>query len=439
MKLAAITLAIFCIIVPALAQTSPVPKFDQFPSQVYDGPVGHLDLSSPNSYSYRTRLRNGAQQPVNFAGHYQLAQWGCGTECITGAMIDALTGQVTFLPTITTEGMEAAMDANFNSIAFRVDSRLIVFSGQLNETGVLGTHFYLWNGSAFQHIATVPFVPPATVEAQQPSVAAAPVVPTTTESQQPNGQPAVTVTNAATATVYLDKLDKALDNWWNALDAVCRGEPGGLESDLACDQRSSLDKLLIKKGCVNVYPARNPSDSSYWKCGVAQMPTAAAPTQPAAAKSASAPAPAAASAPTAPMTPAPAPDTPAAGSSEDATTTSSAASAPPAASCEDDWTKCKDNEDLVNDSIRAGDARHACEDQVAKQVKYGDPKWCSGWFCEDFDKFRVGDDAPKTGILVLVDDTLQVQNAFGAYAHVTATCTYDLKAKSVLDLAIDQQ
>ncbi len=179
MKLAAPTFAIFCIIAPALAQTPPVPKFDQFPSPAYRGPVGHLDLSSPDAYSYRTRLRNGAQQPVNFAGHYQLIQWGCGTTCSTGAVIDALTGRVTFLPAVMTQGMQASMDANFNSIEFRVNSRLIVFSGQLNETGVLGTHFYLWNGSALQHVATISFVPPTTVKQapQQPSVVAAQAVP----------------------------------------------------------------------------------------------------------------------------------------------------------------------------------------------------------------------------------------------------------------------
>ncbi len=115
-----------------------VPQFAQFPSPVYRGRVGRVDLSSANAYQYRTRLQNGARQPPNFAGHYQLVQWGCGTECSTGAVIDALNGQVTFLPAVVTQGMEAAMDAKFKAVEFRADSRLLVFSGRINESGVLG-------------------------------------------------------------------------------------------------------------------------------------------------------------------------------------------------------------------------------------------------------------------------------------------------------------
>lgn len=118
-----------------------VPQFAQFAAPIYNGPVGFVDLSPPNAYSYRTRLLDGAQQPVNFAGHYQLVQWGCGTTCSTGAVIDALTGQVIFLPRIATLGMEATGDAYHNPIEFLVVSRLIVFTGQINGTGVLGAHF----------------------------------------------------------------------------------------------------------------------------------------------------------------------------------------------------------------------------------------------------------------------------------------------------------
>jgi hypothetical protein len=78
---------------------------------------------------------------------------------------------------------------------------------------------------------------------------------------------AMTTATAAAAEVYLDKLDKTLDNWWNALDDVCRGEPGGSEaSNVACDQRLEVDKILIKLGCRNVYPATDPAATSYWLC-----------------------------------------------------------------------------------------------------------------------------------------------------------------------------
>lgn len=72
--------------------------------------------------------------------------------------------------------------------------------------------------------------------------------------------------SGASSEVYLDKLDKTLDDWWNTLDEVCRGEPGGSkESELACDQRLAVDKILKKRGCRNIYPGAPPA-TSYWIC-----------------------------------------------------------------------------------------------------------------------------------------------------------------------------
>jgi hypothetical protein len=66
--------------------------------------------------------------------------------------------------------------------------------------------------------------------------------------------------------IYLDKMDQGLDQWWNALDGVCRSSPDNEQSDLACDQRLEVDKLIEKRGCWNIYPATGPHDTSYWLC-----------------------------------------------------------------------------------------------------------------------------------------------------------------------------
>jgi hypothetical protein len=74
-------------------------------------------------------------------------------------------------------------------------------------------------------------------------------------------------TMAKAPEIYLDKLDKTLDDWWNALDNVCRGFPGDSEeSKLACNQRLAVDEILEKKGCRNIYPTTGPHDTSYWLC-----------------------------------------------------------------------------------------------------------------------------------------------------------------------------
>ncbi|MBO9422378.1 peptidoglycan-binding protein [Labrenzia sp. R4_2] len=51
-----------------------------------------------NFKTYRTRIRNGIDQGVNFAGHYSFIVIGCGTECKFGFVVDLRTGEVFDFP-----------------------------------------------------------------------------------------------------------------------------------------------------------------------------------------------------------------------------------------------------------------------------------------------------------------------------------------------------
>jgi hypothetical protein len=65
---------------------------------------------------------------------------------------------------------------------------------------------------------------------------------------------ALTASSARADDVYLDKLSKTLDGWWNTLDSICRGMPGDSDaSNLVCEQRLQLDSLFKKMGCWNIY------------------------------------------------------------------------------------------------------------------------------------------------------------------------------------------
>lgn len=156
------------LLLNSAAFAAEVPQFRSYPAEVMAVGSGvPVDLTSPNAYSYRTRLRAAAAGPVNFAGHYKLTIWGCGTQCVTGAVVDALNGQVTFFPfSICCE--DWPIDDKFERVVFRKNSRLIVFAGMLNEEGANGVHFFEFRDGRFQRITTrIPPNSAAALKAQE--------------------------------------------------------------------------------------------------------------------------------------------------------------------------------------------------------------------------------------------------------------------------------
>ncbi|MCC2613314.1 hypothetical protein [Neorhizobium petrolearium] len=125
-----------------------VPKFTQFAEKVYAGPSAPLRLATQDDREFATRLQEGAKRPVNFAGHHILATWGCGAECLGGAVIDARTGTVAWLP------YSVCCWGEGEPFYFRKDSRLIVFSGVLNEESPKGAHFFEFRNGEFRHLTS---------------------------------------------------------------------------------------------------------------------------------------------------------------------------------------------------------------------------------------------------------------------------------------------
>jgi hypothetical protein len=123
-------LLIVCSSSVTFAQSN-VPRFKDYPAgETYKGPNAKLVLSGEDR-TFRTRLQQAAKQKPNFAGHYIVAAWGCGAGCVMGAAIDAKTGKVHRWD-FTICCWPADVDDKFKPIEYRLDSRLIVFSGLLN-------------------------------------------------------------------------------------------------------------------------------------------------------------------------------------------------------------------------------------------------------------------------------------------------------------------
>ena len=147
-----LAVVLVCLAGPAGAQT--VPQFRSYSSgPAYNGPHASPILASREAIQYRTRIRTAAASPVNFASLFHLEIWGCGTNCVTGAVVNAQSGDVVFLPFSVCCSSRSA-EPGFNPIEFRPDSRLVIFSGQRNEEGLDASHFYEFTGAEFKFVTS---------------------------------------------------------------------------------------------------------------------------------------------------------------------------------------------------------------------------------------------------------------------------------------------
>ena len=63
------------------AQQKRLPRFEDYlVSENYRGRIAPVELTSYKAKSYRTMLRLNAKQGVNFARHYIVVSWGCGSD-----------------------------------------------------------------------------------------------------------------------------------------------------------------------------------------------------------------------------------------------------------------------------------------------------------------------------------------------------------------------
>lgn len=71
------------------------PRFaDYRAGEFFSGKPAEPKLVRPRERLFRTKIREGAAKGANFAGHYAIAEWGCGSSCVSIAVVDVKTGDV---------------------------------------------------------------------------------------------------------------------------------------------------------------------------------------------------------------------------------------------------------------------------------------------------------------------------------------------------------
>jgi hypothetical protein len=138
------------------APSRPVPQLRFEDYAVADTSLGRQRPAAPRlagapyGRMYRTMVRDGAARGPNFAGHFTIVVWGCGTGCGIVAVADARTGRLSRQTLLTANGVH-----------YRRDSRLLLADPRTPETppdcASCGTPaYYQWRGGRFEPVGPGP-------------------------------------------------------------------------------------------------------------------------------------------------------------------------------------------------------------------------------------------------------------------------------------------
>ena len=135
-----------------VAQTSEprTPRFEDYPAtEIFKGQPAPPKLRRPGDRLFRTKIREGALKGPNFAGHFTIADWGCGAGCVSIAIVDAKDGRIYGAPFKALAWGMAFMKEE--PLAYKLDSRLLIVRGCPEEENC-GIYFYEWTGTQFKLI-----------------------------------------------------------------------------------------------------------------------------------------------------------------------------------------------------------------------------------------------------------------------------------------------
>ncbi|GGF24764.1 hypothetical protein [Hymenobacter cavernae] len=98
-------------------------RFEDFKvNDLYKGGLARPDFSTDKNAKYFiTRIKEGCENTKpDFAGHYTIVEWGCGSACQEMAIVDRINGKILFskIPFDTADG--------HCGVDYRVDSRMLI-------------------------------------------------------------------------------------------------------------------------------------------------------------------------------------------------------------------------------------------------------------------------------------------------------------------------
>ena len=127
--------------------------------EVFRGRPAEPMLRTAVQKKFQTQIRRQSGLPANFAGHYKIAEWGCGSSCVSIAIIDLKTGHVYDGPFSTLGyGTAYKYEGGDDELEYHVSSSLLIARG-CPEDRNCGTYYYGWKGGHFDQLRFAPHGP----------------------------------------------------------------------------------------------------------------------------------------------------------------------------------------------------------------------------------------------------------------------------------------
>ncbi len=143
-------------------------KFEDYATtdaEAFQGTPARPQIVEKKHREFRTAITDAARKGPNFAGHYTVAEWGCGSGCVSLAVVDEATGKVFSAPfgilTLPfTEGTADEPAHEFQGAVYQLNSRLFIADG-CPEEKKCATYYYEWKDDKFNLLSIVPQRGPA--------------------------------------------------------------------------------------------------------------------------------------------------------------------------------------------------------------------------------------------------------------------------------------
>jgi hypothetical protein len=167
-KFAVLILVADCTAFPQSSRRAE-PRLEDYPvTEIYKGAPATPILVTSEQRQYRTRIRNGVmsgegvwsgswKDPIktngpNFAGHYFVIRWGCGSNCLMMAVVDAKSGKV-YAPPLSGAGTELYVNMDMlgdREIDFKPQSSLMVLRNACRiARSECGVYSFNWQNNKF--------------------------------------------------------------------------------------------------------------------------------------------------------------------------------------------------------------------------------------------------------------------------------------------------